>query len=229
MRPNKLYLIGAGRHSATRQLRRANRFSRRVIRVGELMISHRRIDVDAAFVEKHLKVIIAHMRKGTLIVAHSGDSFVDEAELCAMFDAAPIESEIDIVDETGDSGEDIELTDEEKAAILTEMDDLSDEAKSEIVEFGGYVPSAAEIADLRSEEADTGFEEAAELAPTDVAEPDAATAGEPSPVKTSKELPDISAMTKKQLIALCEELGIEVKGSPNNATLHDMLNEWKNS
>lgn len=217
MRPTKLYLIGAGRHPATRQLRRANRFSRRVNRVGELTISHRRVDVDLEFVRKHLKDIVAYMRKGTLIVAHSSDKFVDEAELLAMLDVDPVEPSIE---DSEDSAEDMELSDEEKAKILTEMDELSDEEKKEISDFGGYVPSVSEL------------EESAEVPPEVFPEASTPTDGAEAPKEapvTSKDLPDLSTLTKKQLIVLCEERGIEVKGSPNNATLHDLLNAWKNS
>lgn len=234
MRPNKLYLIGAGRHTATRQLRRTSRILRRVIRVGELTISHRRIDVDRAFVGKHLEAIIGHMRKGVLIVAHSGDSFVDEAELRAMFTETSVNEVMEGVKENlnevvGDEGgaDDIELTDEEKAKILTEMDELSDEAKAEITEFGGYVPSSTEIDEFHNAHPGTGPDEPEPVVLADSALP--VVEAVPEVVKTARELPDTSAMTKKQLVALCEELGIEVKGSPNNATLHDMLNAWKNS
>jgi hypothetical protein len=215
-KPEKLYLIGGGRHIQTRNLRRANRFPRRVVRIGELTIRHQRADVDLDFVRKHLQLIITEMRKGSLIVAHSADKFVDEAELLEFF------------------------SDELEPAALLEAPEFSDPHPADADDIDDNVPGDFNVTALMEtspvltepEEAKTTeLEEAkTEDAPKiDDAVKDAPKAEGSVVEGFEKELPDLTGLVKKQLVALCQERGIEVPASPSNAVLVDLLTAWKNS
>jgi len=83
--PQRLYLVGGGRHPTTKTARRAARFERRVFQIAGITIRpNRRKDVNPAFIEKHLDAILEHVKDGTLIVQHRHDKFMDEAELRAL-------------------------------------------------------------------------------------------------------------------------------------------------
>lgn len=98
--PQIIYLVGGGRHSATKQLRRAARFERRVFQIGGIPIRpNRRKDVNAAFVAKHVVEILSHVADGTLIVQHRHDRFMDTDEIKALVARVKGETIVQVVKE----------------------------------------------------------------------------------------------------------------------------------
>lgn len=203
--PQKLYLSGGGRSRMTRELRRKNRFPRRVFTIGGLPIRPGRfVDVNFAFVAKHFDEIVARVRTGTLLVTHDHDHCVDEDELRAMLAFCRGEEPPAKAEEPPPGDEEDEPKEPEAAT--------SDEVE-------GVEPGADFLEEESVEE------------PVDLEEPFEAAAEEPvdleEPEVENRWLPDgWELKTKREMLALCEERGIAVDGKPSNDKLIEMLKGW---
>jgi hypothetical protein len=252
--PQKLYLLGGGRHPSTRALRRVNRFRPRVFDIGELTIRpNRRVDVTVEFVLKHFDAIVQHVNNGTLIVQHSADRLVDVDELHAIRAVArgevpqgPIvkltaedESDDDAIDNPEDDGthQDPALADAdpnpaavafgEPEAALEPVE--AQEEPQEAPEVDPFDEPSLDTTDLlEPEPAPEPMEELADLTETvPVVMEAAADVVEAEPEQ--RWLPEgFEKLHKKELLGLCTERGIEVESTrTNEKQLVRLLRSWK--
>jgi hypothetical protein len=87
--PRVLYILGGGR-SSTREARRLDRFGSRVERIGDLVIRpQRRVAVTVEFAAQHLAELQDAISRGSIVVQHDADTFVDPQELQALVAGKP--------------------------------------------------------------------------------------------------------------------------------------------
>ena len=78
----QLYILGAGRHPLTKQLRARRGHQRRTFYIGELHIqSAKRLPVSIEWARAHFDAIVKHINDGTVLVHFAFDRFVDPDEL----------------------------------------------------------------------------------------------------------------------------------------------------
>lgn len=239
---DKLYLVGGGRNVHTRMMRRAHRFSRRAFRIGELTIRpNLRVPVTLAFCAKHQKEIEAHIANGTLLVQHNADTDVSIDELRSLLGRTAPEEELQVADEV----EAIVLPENPVSTgeLTTEEVQAAHAAGVLVVDAEGlgFVPGAW-LEGLRTEppappaEPPAGPPETEGVPDTDVAPVEAAE----TPVESSeaveaetevaeapveaKRLPEgWEKRTKKELLQLCAEFGVEANDKMSNARIVELL------
>lgn len=88
----QLYILGAGRHPLTKQLRARRGHQRRTFYIGELHIqSAKRLPVSIEWARAHFDTIVKHINDGTVLVHFSFDKFVDPDELRVLCFGTPEE------------------------------------------------------------------------------------------------------------------------------------------
>ena len=233
--PDRLWLLGGGRHRSTKQLRRMNRFGRRAFVLGGLSIRpNRRVDVTPKFVADHLDEIIERVAKGTLLVQHHADSFVDADELRAI--AALVRGETPVgpvvKPESKPVTEELETDADRQTAQdwdATAGDGLDDgPGDDEEPQTPAEPPAAPPEAPSEPQEPADGamdLSEEAAPAPISVLPPEPELDDLPMP---TRELPDgWRTGTKAELLALCDDRGIKVDDrKAANKKIIDLLDAW---
>lgn len=248
--PDRLWLLGGGRHRSTKQLRRMNRFGRRAFVLGGLSIRpNRRVDVTPKFIADHLEEIIARVAKGTLLVQHHADSFVDADELRAI--AALVRGETPVgpvvKPESKPVAEELETDEDKKTAEdwdPTAGDGLDDDPGGDEQPQTPAEPPAAPPEAPSEPQApadgamDLSESEPVATAPISVppmnddeplpAETPVDLPEDDLPLETKRELPEgWRTRTKAELLALCDEHGIQVDDrKAANKKLIDLLDAW---
>lgn len=246
--PEKLWLLGGGRHRATRDLRRAARFKRRAYYLAGMIIRPgRKVDVTPHFIADHLDEILKRLGEGTLLIQHRGDHFVDEDELRAICAVVRGETPVGpITKADASAGETAEPADEDTKPFKPEQpvtepappepakepvapEDLPPDPKQPEGEpAGSFSGDDAGLPDGFDPLSDAPTAEpVAQAAPISVpppAEDDLPAAEEDT---ERRWLPEGWQMkTKKELVALAKERGLTVDPKGPNQKIIDALAAW---
>lgn len=240
--PQKLFLLGSGRHVATRLQRRKNNVKRRVARIGDLIVRPgRRVDVTPEFVAKYLNDIVAGVEAGIIIVCHSADRFMDRDELKALVAVVrgedpegPITKDDDDSDPLGNPDDDDTEDTDPVSDSDPEQEPQADSEEPEVLE--GFDDSAApNLAELGFDEPQNpvfGAEPEPEQ-PEESFEPESALFEAPvsldEPEVEKRWLPEgFEKLTKKELLALATERKLDLDPKRTNVdTLVRLLKEWR--
>jgi hypothetical protein len=243
--PRQLHLLGAGYHPSTKTVRRSYRFAEKSFLIGSLPIRpNRRIPVTVDFVVGHLDEIIDRVNRGTLLVQHSADTFVDPDELRSIAAVyrnetppGPIvklapddEPDDDVIDNPDDDGsyEDPSQVEDPMDEPMVEDPNPAEDAFDEGVPEDNYSdpgdlyepPGMEDEPDMGGEMLEAASKLAEEASVDKVVEP----------VVEKRWLPEgFEKLSKKKLLALCKECGIKVEDSRADASqLVRLLTSWKN-
>lgn len=223
--PRQLHLLGAGHHPSTKTVRRSHRFAEKSFLIGSLPIRpNRRVPVTVEFIVGHLDEIIDRVKRGTLLVQHSADAFVDPDELRAIAAVyrgetppGPIvklapddEPDDDVIDNPEDDG-----SHEDPSQVEEPMDEPAAEEPNPAEEaFGEDAPEAQEPAE-EPMDAPEAPEEPTESYDAPEADYDApGDLHEPEPAMEGMDEPDMGGEALEAAPKLAEEAPVDEAVEP---------------
>ena len=249
-------LIGAGRDRRTRALRRANRFQRRVIRMGEYIVIRpgRRIPAKIVMLRPHFPAMKTHMATGVLHVMYESKLLTFD-ELMVLADAKP-----ELTEEEAKAAAEAaaKAASAAEAAAKAEAEAAAEEeAKAEAAAEAAAAETERENTDPEppageegteeetaaveaTEETETGEEadagetdaaEASELDNDDVADGEPEDGSEPEDAadgaRPARSLPDgWATRSNSKLIKLHATVGLEVPADTRKQSLISSLTAW---